>query len=112
MGGMGTAIQTIKSGCSGTSCWLRDGGAGQLMGSGQRKSPRPPEGKSVAQWLWPGGIVVPQRQPLHRRRAVSWANNLGQRVSNSLGLGPFYQVQTFPRKMFKLHTLRCSPRHS
>ncbi|XP_010860017.1 PREDICTED: T-box transcription factor TBX2 [Bison bison bison] len=88
---MGTEIQTIKSGCSGTSCWLRDGGAGQLMGSGQRKSPRPPEGKSVAQWLWPGGIVVPQGQPLHRRRAVSWANNLGQRVSNSLGLGPFYQ---------------------
>ena len=31
MGGMGTLIQTIKSGCSGTSGWLRDGRAGQLM---------------------------------------------------------------------------------
>lgn len=111
MGGMGTLIQTIKSGCSGTSGWLRDGRAGQLMRSGPRKSPRPPEGKSVAQWLarWDRGPPKAAAAPSPRG---SWSNNLGQRVSNSLGLGPLYQVQTFPREMCKLHTLRCFPRHS
>lgn len=91
-------IQNIKGGCTGTSGWLRDRTAEQRMGSGLGRS------RSAAQRLWPGGIVVPKCS----RCSVSWANNPHQRVSNSLGLGPLDQLQTFSRKTSKLHTLRCT----
>lgn len=50
----------------------------------------------------------PQLQLLHCHHRVSWANNPDQHVSNFLGLEPLDQLRTFPRKMSKLHTLKCT----
>ena len=68
------------------------------MESGPRKSPQPPEGKSVARWLWPGGIVVSQRQLLHRRRAVSWANTWASVFQIVWALDPFTRYRPSPGK--------------
>ena len=83
--------------------WVRCGAAGQDRRRGRpRRSLWPPRDRSEVQFLWPGG---PQMQPLHRRHQVSWANNPGKSVPNSLGLKPLGQLRTYPREMCKLHTV-------
>ena len=51
VGGMRMEVQTMKNGCSGTSGWWRDGGAGRLMGVRAETRARGRQRASP----WPGG---------------------------------------------------------